>query len=241
MKSQTHSATSVIDQITHAEKKIATRVKLCETSTRQTRRNKHKTMEKTLEKPNREVAETLQSIVSRVKRNLGKMQEIIKSETYNLRLEIGRDLIAARNLCQKSKITFKDWLADNFDMSSSTAYDAMKIAGSSSRSQNFTSITEHLRHHRPTYAMPRQSVGEDSATKKILGGISNDIFFERAREASKELQVKKKMAIELVDAGFRALSIKAHTDKGGSDDAMVRLNEVRKALKNAIEDEVIDF
>jgi hypothetical protein len=200
---------------------------------------------KTLEKPSRELAQSLQSIATRVKRNLGKMQEIIKSETYNLRIEIGRDLISAQDLCKKGKIAFKGWLADNFDMCETEAYNAIRIAKTATPDRKFSSVTEHLRHHNPNYARPRQPVSDDgddvADTRKILGGISDDIFFDRAKDASKELHLKKKMAIELVDAGFRALSIKAHSDTGGSDDAMRRLSEVRKALKNAIDDEVIDF
>jgi hypothetical protein len=43
--------------------------------------------------------------------------------------------------------------------------------------------------------------------------------------------LKYKLAMQLIDIGYKALATKLHPDKGGSGDAMSRLNEVRDRLK----------
>jgi DnaJ-class molecular chaperone len=43
--------------------------------------------------------------------------------------------------------------------------------------------------------------------------------------------LKYKLAMQLIDIGYKALATKFHPDKGGSRDAMSRLNEVRDRLK----------
>jgi hypothetical protein len=39
------------------------------------------------------------------------------------------------------------------------------------------------------------------------------------------------LALELIDIGFKALATRLHPDRGGSKDAMRRLNRVRDELK----------
>lgn len=187
------------------------------------------------------MGQTLRALVPRIRTNLKKMEVIAERATTEIRRAIGRDLVAAKKLCIGSGVDWWNWLDNNFAMARITANRYMSLANDRS---SVTSITEHLRKKSPNYALPRQSVTdieEDMAGKKILSGISTGIFVERTLTVSKEKGLKKKMALELVDAGFRALSIKAHSDTGGSDEVMRRLTEVRTTLKDAIEDDDIYF
>jgi hypothetical protein len=190
---------------------------------------------------NKRVAETLSAIVPRVKSNLARMERLVERATHEIRITIGRDLLKAKALIDKKGLSWPKWLKGNFALSESTANRYVYVAKQflADRSTRFTPITEQLRKRNPNYALPRRSVDEvdfEPAGKTILDGISNGIFIERTLTESKEKGLKKKMALELVDAGFRALSIKAHSDTGGSDEVMRRLSEVRAALKDAIED-----
>jgi curved DNA-binding protein CbpA len=47
--------------------------------------------------------------------------------------------------------------------------------------------------------------------------------------------LEKNLALKLIGIGYKVLSIKLHPDKGGSHDAMRRLNRVRAKLKEAYE------
>jgi len=58
---------------------------------------------------------------------------------------------------------------------------------------------------------------------------------ERLRDETlsrqQERDAERKLAMQLIDIGFKALASKLHPDKGGSRDAMARLNRVRDRLK----------
>lgn len=49
---------------------------------------------------------------------------------------------------------------------------------------------------------------------------------ERAPQSYRE-----EVALQVIDSGFRAVAMKLHPDKGGSEQAMKELNSVRDALK----------
>jgi hypothetical protein len=45
------------------------------------------------------------------------------------------------------------------------------------------------------------------------------------------------LALQLIDIGYKVLSVKLHPDKGGSHDAMRRLNKVRHPRRTSPTDE----
>lgn len=48
---------------------------------------------------------------------------------------------------------------------------------------------------------------------------------------AQEREAQRQLALRLIDIGFKVLSKELHPDKGGSRDAMARLNQVRDRLK----------
>ncbi len=52
-----------------------------------------------------------------------------------------------------------------------------------------------------------------------------------ALSRKQERDAMRKLALQLIDIGFKALASKLHPDKGGTKDAMARLNRVRKHLQ----------
>lgn len=53
----------------------------------------------------------------------------------------------------------------------------------------------------------------------------------------KEAELRHELSIQLIDIGYKVLATKLHPDKGGSPEAMLRLNAVREILKKAIAEE----
>ena len=47
-----------------------------------------------------------------------------------------------------------------------------------------------------------------------------------------EIELHRKLALQLIELGYRALATRLHPDRGGSRDAMARLNIVRDELKD---------
>lgn len=178
-------------------------------------------------------------LIPLIKRDLAKIERISENATYESQKACGGKLAEAKPQVKGEWMT---WLKFNFALSYDTATRYISAWESSRKKRDLKvkSITEHLRNVNPNYARPRQKVDEP-ATRSIWDGIDTEVFEERQVSATKERRLKVKMAAELVEAGFRAMSHKFHADKGGSDDAMRRLEEVRTTLKEAISSNEIAF
>lgn len=144
----------------------------------------------------------------------------------------GEMLLEARE--QVATFKWGKWLTKNFDLSRPTAYRYMTLAQrirdepdivSPSR-QTMRDITEpNLRAARARW----RPVFE--AAKKI----DVDAFAEARQVATDERQLHRDLALELIDIGYKALAVKLHPDRGGSKDAMRRLNRVREELTRIAE------
>jgi hypothetical protein len=55
-----------------------------------------------------------------------------------------------------------------------------------------------------------------------------------ALKSDDERLLRHKLALKLIDRGFKALAAELHPDKGGSPEEMTRLNEVRAMAKKCV-------
>ena len=76
----------------------------------------------------------------------------------------------------------------------------------------------------------RQST-QQQAFRRVLRDVARDDFVQERQARDDEVRLHRELAEELVDIGYRALATKLHPDRGGSKDAMARLNRVRDELK----------
>lgn len=128
---------------------------------------------------------------------------------------------------------FVSWSSRNFKRSQGTLIDWMKLAKiKKSRMRQFSSIRQALGETgigsgKPAWQAPVQDV---------LKQVRAEAFNLRQHEISqtKEKQLERKLGLQLIDIGYKVLSVKMHPDKGGSHEAMQRLNRVRNILKEAL-------
>jgi hypothetical protein len=66
----------------------------------------------------------------------------------------------------------------------------------------------------------------------VLRDVARDDFVRERQTRDDEIRLHRELAEELIDIGYRALATRLHPDRGGSKDAMVRLNLVRGELKS---------
>jgi hypothetical protein len=52
-----------------------------------------------------------------------------------------------------------------------------------------------------------------------------------AQEKKEEARLQRELSEQLFEAGYKALATKLHPNKGGSHEAMTRLNQVRTSLE----------
>jgi hypothetical protein len=80
--------------------------------------------------------------------------------------------------------------------------------------------------------MPARKVRDyDAPVDRVLSGVNAREMRNRALTAAKEHELERKLANQLIKIGYGVLATKLHPDKGGSHDAMRRLNKVTKALR----------
>lgn len=136
---------------------------------------------------------------------------------------------------------FGPWLSRNFALSYTQArrYMLLVKADEKMRARKFSSINEalkesgHTTYHTPNKPRPR---AWDEGVKESIERAKREA--ERVREAEltrqQEHLADKQLALRLIEIGYKVLAKELHPDRGGSRDAMSRLNRVRDRLKQCI-------
>jgi Ulp1 family protease len=128
----------------------------------------------------------------------------------------GEKLIEAKS--QLNHGEWAIWLKKNFQRSQNQAQNYMNLARDSHnpRAQGLSSIRDYQKKRRSTN-------GKNPSTPTVKT--------DRA-----ELEASKSLAFKVIDVGYKSLAQEFHPDKkGGSTEAMARLNRVRARLKLYIE------
>lgn len=184
--------------------------------------------EKTITKSNgARVARPLKVLVPIIQTDLAD----IDAAELPIKIKVGGELAEARE--QVAHGEWKYWLKDNFTLSHDTAsvYMGMWEEDQNALGSEFSSVGEFKKIRAERTKKERAK----KAARKGGAGLS------RADELFKEEKLLRKLALELVDAGYRNLSVKYHPDKGGNSEIMRRLSSVRKTIKQAVERKEIRF
>jgi hypothetical protein len=123
---------------------------------------------------------------------------------------------------------FSKWLSTNFALSRATAYIYMGLAA---KMQADPSVVYHGRQpslrsvvgRKPDYHAWRQ-------TFKAAKELDAELFAQERQSQDEEIKLRRELVAEWIDIGYRALATRLHPDRGGSKDAMVRLNDLRAQL-----------
>jgi Protein of unknown function (DUF3102) len=127
------------------------------------------------------------------------------------------------------------WLAKNFDLTDRTAQNYMRWAREHNQFRNAGSQLPYASLHEMTGSTARDRAHRQSKTqqdfRRVLRDVARDDFVQERQARDDEIRLHRELAEELVDIGYRALATRLHPDRGGSKDAMSRLNRVRDELK----------
>jgi hypothetical protein len=138
---------------------------------------------------------------------------------------------------------YEKWVQDNFGVGVKQASVWVKLADAthgkqSSSRADYSSLADFQRKHLGQER--RQTVYPSAAQKDWQEPVKESIEqarrqAERIAEANlsavREREELNKLCLRAFDIGFKVLSKELHPDKGGSQDAMSRLNEARKLVK----------
>jgi len=178
------------------------------------------------------VARPLAALVPLIKKDIEAAQEA-GMEYYRA---AGEKLIEAK--AQMKHGEFGPWIKRHFDISQSQTNYYMRLAHEKFAAVEFTSIKDFRRRGLgqdiPTTGGGVRQPTWQEPVKKIINKVDVETLNLRKAELARrdEREAERKLAMQLIDIGFKTLATKLHPDKGGSRDAMARLNRVRDRLRS---------
>jgi hypothetical protein len=123
------------------------------------------------------------------------------------------------------------WLTKHFELSQKTAQRYVRLARMAESDYRKFVGAVHIES-----ALGEQPRKERHAKWSKLHAATDRInvthFAEERQARDDENKLHRELAIQLIDLGYRALATRLHPDRGGSRDAMTRLNLVRDELKS---------
>lgn len=187
-----------------------------------------------VEKKDTPLVRPLHVLVPLIKKDLDEGREASERAGMPYYQAAGEKLIEAKPQCQGG---FEAWASRNFKITSRQAREYMNLARTTAGRQNgsglpFTSLRDCIEQTRnnPNYG---KSAAWHQPVREVINKVDTDTLNLRKAEMSRieDRDAQRKLALQLIDIGYKALATKLHPDKGGSRDAMARLNQVRDRLK----------
>ena len=139
----------------------------------------------------------------------------------------GEMLIEAKD--QVAHGSWSRWLTKNFELSQNTALRYMRLARKVEAEPKFTARGEYGSLRRALGDKPSRSAW--TTVHQAADRINVTRLAEERQAREDEIKLHRELAMQLIDLGYRALATRLHPDRGGSRDAMTRLNLVRDELK----------
>src|SRR4030095_8239392 len=197
--------------------------------------NNNTTLDRTTKK---RLARPLKILVPIIKQDLIEMKVAAEEASVPYQIKIGGELIEAKADPKLAvKAVFDDWVWKTFRIKPSTAWywinsarrhDRGEIEFESGHTASKTVYGDDREaHHRPKWNTPVKGLIDRARTAAHQ-------FATRRLTQAKERDAERRLALRLIDIGYKILSVELHPDRsGGSHEAMQRLNAVRARLKDA--------
>ena len=183
-----------------------------------------------------QVARPLKILVPLIKDDLAKGKEAAEKAGMPYYQAAGEKMLEAKPQISGG---FQDWVKRNFGITPRHAQNYMNLARATAgeqigRAHPFNSLSEFMRHEgKEPYGKKSPHREWHKDVDHIADRARRDM--ERIREESltrqQEREAEQKLALRLIDIGYKVLAKELHPDKGGSRDAMQRLTRVRDRLK----------
>jgi hypothetical protein len=123
------------------------------------------------------------------------------------------------------------WLTKNFELSKSQAQRYMRLARLAAddtfkNRAGASTLDEAIGYRTPS---DRRATWRD--VHQATNSVNVTRLADERQTRDNEIKLHRELALQLIDLGFKAMATRLHPDRGGSRDAMSRLNNVREELK----------
>jgi hypothetical protein len=186
-----------------------------------------------------QVVRPLHVLVPLIKQDLQNAKEAADEAALPYWQAAGDKMLEAKEHYKGRINEFEAWLKRNFDIGLTQARRYMKVAGETINRGRGRGNSETLSGAiRASGGSPRGSPRGGGAwhepIKEVIGRVNVEALKQDALAKQEERALQRKLALNLIDIGYKALASKLHPDKGGSREAMARLNRVRDILRDAV-------
>ena len=179
------------------------------------------------------VTRPLPVLVKLIREDLAKAAEAAHEAGMPYYKAAGEKLLEAKGSMPHGEFTA--WVKRNIKVGYPQAVLYMKMVDTTRSMQNssraeYSSLNEFRREHQG-YKQTVHPQPWHEPIKEAIGRINIDHLKQDALARQEERALQRKLALSLIDIGYKVLVKELHPDKGGSRDAMSRLNRVRDRLK----------
>ena len=154
----------------------------------------------------------------------------------------GEKLLEAKEQLGGFSPSYWDWVRRNFKgsngkpLSDATAKQWMDFSQAVPKDPKkpYTSIDDFRRRHLGETVLTGSKRNRKlfGPAKAVLREVDVESLRQSAQSAAKERDMERTLYLQMIDIGFKVLAVKLHSDKGGTDEAMARLNRVRTRAKS---------
>jgi hypothetical protein len=180
----------------------------------------------------------LSVLVPLIKEDLQQGNDAAKTASEPYYRAAGEKMIEAKSQMKQGE--FRPWIKKHFGLSDTHASRYMAYARATSGAQNarFENFSDFMRKEGgdPTYGKVTRQQAWHEPVKESIERAKREAarIQEENLSRQREREEKIKLCFRMLDIGYKILSKELHPDKGGSREAMARLNEARKYAKAAL-------
>jgi hypothetical protein len=177
------------------------------------------------------VARPLRVLIPLIQDDLQKAREASNRAAEPHYRAAGEKLLEAKS--QMVHGEFRDWARRHFNVADRQLSYYMKLAKQNGAVEPFLTVSEMRRATEPSYGPRPQYQPWHEPVKQIIDRVDTETLNLKREELKRvdERDAQRTLALQLIDIGYKVLARTLHPDKGGSRDAMARLNAVRDRLK----------
>lgn len=142
----------------------------------------------------------------------------------------------AKKSCDRSERTIQTWMQYAVKVNGGQPLSFQSDTGAQRAARPQAKQTTTLSGVVNPNRNPGHQVAWYSAVQEAVNRVDVPRMKQERQQKEKEEVLRKKLGLQLIDIGYKALASKLHPDRGGSPEAMQRLNKVRDTLKGALRD-----
>jgi hypothetical protein len=180
------------------------------------------------------VARPLRVLVTLIKEDLDQGRQAAARAGMPYYRAAGEKLIEARSQMKHGEFT--PWVKRNFSIGKTQASYYMRLAEHIAAQKFSPENISSMKKFRREVLGETHGAAWHEHVRQVLGRVDTETLNLKREELKRDEERKeqRKLALRIIDTGYKALAREHHPDKGGSPEAMARLNAARDLARDLL-------